>query len=44
METTFTERDIQVTSIYFSPNRLRFESFPRKLVYKGREYELIEKR
>lgn len=38
----FTEKDIQITSVIFSPNQLRFESFPRKLVYKGREYILAE--
>ena len=42
MATTLSERDIQVTSVYFSPNQLRFESFPRKLIYKGREYRLAE--
>lgn len=40
--TTFVEQDIQITSVVFTPNQLRFESFPRKLVYKGREYVLAE--
>jgi hypothetical protein len=41
---TFKERDVQVTSVYFrkNPNQLRFESFPKRLVYKGREYILAD--
>ena len=42
--TTFGTRDIQVTSVYFrnNPAEVRFESYPRRLVYKGREYSLLE--
>ncbi len=45
METiAFNRQDIEVKSVFFSQNdsQLRFESFPRKLVYKGREYLLVE--
>jgi len=38
----FKLNDIQVTSVYFKPNQVRFESFPRRLVYKGREYVLVD--
>ena len=36
--------DIEVTSVYFSQNhdQVRFESYPRKLVYKGRQYILAD--
>ena len=40
--TAISPQEIQITSVFFSPNQLRFESFPRKLVYKGREYVLTE--
>jgi hypothetical protein len=41
---TFDTRDLQVTSVFFRQegNEVRFESFPKKLVYKGREYTLAE--
>lgn len=39
---TFVEQDIQITSVVFAPTELRFVSFPRKLIYKGREYVLAE--
>lgn len=45
METiAFNRRDVEVKSVFFSNNegQLRFESYPRKLVYKGREYLLVE--
>ena len=45
METiAFNRQDIEVKSVFFSQNdnQMRFESFPRKLVYKGREYLLVE--
>ena len=33
-------KEIEITSVYFSNNReqLRFVSYPRKLMYQGREY------
>jgi len=36
--------EIQIASIRFShgADQIRFESFPRRLVYKGREYVLAE--
>jgi hypothetical protein len=41
---TFNTQDVEVTSVFFSQNgeRYRFVSYPRKLVYKGREYVLAE--
>jgi hypothetical protein len=44
METTFREQEIQITSVFFSQNqdKLRFVSYPKKLVYKGHEYILKE--
>lgn len=41
---SFDTNDVQVTSVYFrnNPAEIRFESYPRRLVYKGREYHLIE--
>jgi hypothetical protein len=45
METVqFNTKEIEVTSVFFSNNReaLRFESYPRRLVYKGREYILAD--
>lgn len=43
METS-TLKDIQITSVYFRKDseQVRFESFPRRLVYKGREYVLAD--
>ena len=40
----FNNNDVEVTSVFFSNNRnqLRFESYPRRLVYKGREYILAD--
>jgi len=37
-------QEVQITSVYFRQNgdQLRFESFPRRLTYKGREYILAE--
>jgi hypothetical protein len=37
-------QEIQITSVYFrqNPSQIRFESFPRRLTYKGREYILAE--
>lgn len=42
---TFDTRDIQISSIYFRKDstEARFESYPRQLVYGGREYRLVEK-
>ncbi len=41
---TLNDQEIQIAGLYFSNNRdrLRFESYPRRLVYKGREYTLVE--
>jgi hypothetical protein len=45
METiAFNSKEVEITSVFFNQNgtQLRFESFPRKLVYKGREYVLAD--
>lgn len=36
--------DIQITSVYFrnNPANQRFESYPRQMVYEGREYTFVE--
>jgi len=41
---TFDTRDVQITSVSFRADSAerRFESFPRRLVYRGREYILAE--
>lgn len=41
---TFDTRDLQITSVYFrkNPTELRFESYPKRLVYGSREYILVE--
>lgn len=41
---TFDTRDIQITSVSFRQGgeERRFESYPRRLVYGGREYVLAE--
>lgn len=41
---TLDTRDIQITAIEFRKNspQLRFESYPRRLVYGGREYILAD--
>lgn len=44
MTTTIDTRDVQVIAVQFSkdsPN-IRFESFPRRIVYGGREYILAD--
>lgn len=39
---TLDEQEIQISSVRFShnSNELRFESYPRRIVYRGREYVL----
>lgn len=40
--TTFNEQEIQISSVRFTheSNEVRFESYPRRIVYRGREYVL----
>jgi hypothetical protein len=41
----FSEQEIEITSVYFrnsSADKQHFESFPRRMVYDGREYNFIE--
>ncbi|MGC1177421.1 MAG: hypothetical protein WA843_05105 [Candidatus Saccharimonadales bacterium] len=42
--TTFTDQNIEITSVYFrnNPAKQRFESYPRRMVYDGREYTFME--
>ena len=45
METiTFNNPEVEITSVYFrnEPGKQRVESFPRRMVYDGREYTFIE--
>jgi hypothetical protein len=45
METVqFLAKDITIASVRFAHDaeQVRFESFPRRLIYKGREYILTE--
>jgi hypothetical protein len=39
---TFNEQEIQISSVRFSHNgnEIRFESYPRRITYRGREYVL----
>jgi hypothetical protein len=41
---TFDRSDVQITALKFSKNspQIRFESYPRRIVYGGREYILSE--
>lgn len=41
---TFTNQDIEITSVYFrnDPAKQRFESYPKRMVYDGREYTFLE--
>jgi hypothetical protein len=41
---TFDTRDVLITSVFFrqDASEHRFESYPKKLVYKGREYILAD--
>lgn len=40
----FDTPEVEITSLYFRPttNKQRMESFPKKMVYGGREYTFIE--
>lgn len=42
--TRFDEQEIQITSVYFKtdPSRQRLESYPRRMVYGGREYTFTD--
>jgi hypothetical protein len=41
---TFNEQEIEITSVYFrnGSDKQRFESFPKRMVYDGREYNFLE--
>ena len=40
----FNETEIQITSVYFrnNPEKKRLESYPKRMVYEGREYNFVE--
>jgi hypothetical protein len=40
----FETKEIEITSVYLSKNydQVRFQSYPRRLTYKGREYVLAD--
>jgi hypothetical protein len=45
METiAFNSKEIEIASVYFSHEgeQVKFESYPRRFIYKGREYVLAE--
>ena len=44
MATLLAEQGIQIVGVRFRHNteQVRFESYPRRLTYKGREYVLAE--
>jgi predicted transcriptional regulator len=39
-----TNTEIEITSVYFRTNssKQRFESYPKRMVYEGREYTFVE--
>jgi hypothetical protein len=45
METSIiANKEIEITSVYFrnNPQKQRFESYPKRMVYDGREYTFME--
>lgn len=42
--TLLTDNEIEITSVYFrnNPNKQRFESYPKRMMYGGREYNFRE--
>jgi hypothetical protein len=44
MNTQEMINEVEVTSLYFrnTPNENRLESYPKRMVYKGREYSFLE--
>ena len=41
---TFGTKEIEITSVYFrsGPDKQRLESYPKRMVYDGREYAFVE--
>lgn len=35
-------REIEITSVYFRNSQAGLESYPRRMVYEGREYNFLE--
>jgi hypothetical protein len=42
--TVSQNKEVEITSVYFrgNPDSRRFESYPRRMVYDGREYTFVE--
>jgi hypothetical protein len=42
--TILKEKEIQIAGVRFrhDSNQVRFESYPKRLIYKGHEYTLVE--
>jgi hypothetical protein len=41
---SFANQEVEITSVYFrnNTNKKRLESYPKRMVYKGREYSFLE--
>ena len=39
---SFAETEIEITSVYFKNSSKGIESYPKSMVYEGREYNFIE--
>ena len=40
--TSFASTEVEVTSVYFKNSNKGLESYPRSMVYEGREYNFME--
>jgi hypothetical protein len=38
----FTAKEVEITAVYFRSHNLGFDSYPRRMLYEGREYNFIE--
>jgi hypothetical protein len=39
---SFSQTEIEITSVYFKNSNKGIESYPKSMVYEGREYNFIE--
>ncbi len=39
---SFSNQEIEVTSVYFRNSKKGIESYPKRMVYEGREYNFLE--
>jgi hypothetical protein len=39
---SFSTQEIEVTAVYFRKGQTGLESYPRRMVYEGREYNFLE--